>query len=379
MVACAPVYPTAWSAVRASPGTRGRARFEASSGRIAYHPRRMSLARPITVHPVVIWPYVEAISRLGLTLPDWAREAQAHSDATTRLPYEQTLELLSWAVAFTGRSDLGVLAAEAVEPGHFDLVELAARTQNTVGEALDTVAACAGILHDGLTLELARDGEHAHLRIELPRGAEPHPAAYDFIVATLVISGRRQTRIDDLQPSCVHLPYPEPPGPHPLRRLITSELHFEAEALRLTVPAAGLDIPLSRANASMGQALRDAARELLEARADDALASSVRKYVRSGLADGALSAGQIARKLHMSQRTLRRKLEAHGLRLRELIDQERHAQALSKLKDAALSTDAVASQLGFTTPQAFHRAFKRWTGETVQAYRDRTRARSTRG
>ncbi|MEY4581791.1 MAG: hypothetical protein RL701_6494 [Pseudomonadota bacterium] len=338
---------------------------------------RQSPARSATLHSVVIWPFVEAIRRLGLALPDWARQAEAESDATTRVTHDDASQLLAWAVEFTGRNDLGVLAAEAVEPGHFDLIELAARTQNTVSEALAMVASFVSVLHEGLTLQVVRGQDTTRIIVELLEGAQLHPAGYDFIVATLVIAGRRQTRAADMDPIRVALPYPAPEGVHPLARVIQSKLEFGVAALEIEASNATLDLPLTRANASVGQALRDVARELLgpQTKPTGAFAQSVRQHVRDELGSGTLDAERIARKLHVSQRTLRRKLDAEGASLRELIDQERRAVALVKLKDGALSTDMIASQLGFTTAQAFHRAFKRWTGETVQGYRSKARGK----
>jgi AraC-like DNA-binding protein len=127
-----------------------------------------------------------------------------------------------------------------------------------------------------------------------------------------------------------------------------------------------------RANPALGQVLHEAARELLDrgAQVSD-LERSVRDHVRSGLAHGAVDARSVARAMHMSERTLRRRLEAEHIGLRELIDDVRRELALQLLSDPQRSTEAIAAELGFTTAQAFHRAFKRWTGATIQAHRAR--------
>jgi AraC-like DNA-binding protein len=97
----------------------------------------------------------------------------------------------------------------------------------------------------------------------------------------------------------------------------------------------------------------------------------VRVRIRAGLPSGAIDAATLARALHMSERTLRRKLDADGIGLRALVDDVRRELALERLADAKLSTEALAAELGFTTAQAFHRAFRRWTGTTLQAHRAR--------
>jgi AraC-like DNA-binding protein len=74
------------------------------------------------------------------------------------------------------------------------------------------------------------------------------------------------------------------------------------------------------------------------------------------------SMDDIARKLGMSGRTLRRRLKEEGKAFPTLVAQVLRDRALQLLSDPKASVKEVAYQLGFATPNAFHRAFKRWTG-----------------
>jgi len=78
---------------------------------------------------------------------------------------------------------------------------------------------------------------------------------------------------------------------------------------------------------------------------------------------------QIARQLHASPQTLRRRLREEGTSFQELKDQLRRDLAIYHLGRDALSIQAIAEQLGFSEASAFHRAFKKWTGLTPGAYR----------
>lgn len=81
-----------------------------------------------------------------------------------------------------------------------------------------------------------------------------------------------------------------------------------------------------------------------------------------GLAD-------LARRLHVTPRTLRRRLEREGTSYRKLLEEARRRDALRLLDDHALGIQRVARLLGYRDPANFTRAFRRWAGQTASQYR----------
>ncbi|MFZ3183840.1 MAG: helix-turn-helix domain-containing protein [Pseudomonas sp.] len=76
-----------------------------------------------------------------------------------------------------------------------------------------------------------------------------------------------------------------------------------------------------------------------------------------------------AQHLKMTERTLRRRLAEEGSSYREIIDQTRQARAKRLLKNAQLSIEQISDLLGYTDASSFRHAFRRWTGQTPNAYR----------
>lgn len=76
-----------------------------------------------------------------------------------------------------------------------------------------------------------------------------------------------------------------------------------------------------------------------------------------------------AARLGIPDWTLRRKLKEEGTNFQALLDEMRKDLALGYMRDTALSFGEIAYILGFSTPGAFQRAFKRWTAQTPGAYR----------
>jgi AraC-like DNA-binding protein len=79
----------------------------------------------------------------------------------------------------------------------------------------------------------------------------------------------------------------------------------------------------------------------------------------------------VASRLAIGARTLRRQLDEQGITFKALVDQTRAELAREYLERSLHSIGEIAYLLGFSEPSAFHRAFKRWTGLSPQRYRAR--------
>ena len=79
---------------------------------------------------------------------------------------------------------------------------------------------------------------------------------------------------------------------------------------------------------------------------------------------------QIAEALHVSNRTLQRKLREEGTSFMDLLQDTRLQLARKYLKHPGRSVVETASLLGFSEPSTFSRAFKRWTGSAPNEYKE---------
>ncbi len=79
--------------------------------------------------------------------------------------------------------------------------------------------------------------------------------------------------------------------------------------------------------------------------------------------------------LHLTERTLRRKLDAEGSSFQGLKDGLRRDMAIHYLSQPSMPISQISRQLGFSEPSAFTRAFRQWTGELPKTYRDAARSR----
>ncbi len=81
----------------------------------------------------------------------------------------------------------------------------------------------------------------------------------------------------------------------------------------------------------------------------------------------------VAEKLHMTSRTLRRRLSAEGSSYQQLLSELRYQLAREYLETSSLPLEEISVLLGYSTPGNFSHAFKRWHGSSPRQYRQEFR------
>jgi len=85
----------------------------------------------------------------------------------------------------------------------------------------------------------------------------------------------------------------------------------------------------------------------------------------------------VAQTLHLSQRTLQRRLQEEGTSFQTLLDDTRRELAEQYLAQPSMTLLEIAYLLGFADPSNFFRAFRRWFDATPGEYRARLLDAST--
>lgn len=129
--------------------------------------------------------------------------------------------------------------------------------------------------------------------------------------------------------------------------------------------------PMLAGDAQLAGVLRRHADLLLERQPEHGLRATVRREVIAVLPTGEPTVDVVSRRLGMSGRTLQRRMQEAGGSLSDLVDATRHELALGYLGQPELGASEVGFLLGYSDPSAFTRAFRRWTGMTPTAWRQR--------
>lgn len=293
------------------------------------------------------------------------------ADPDARVPMSAGVRLLEGAAAALGDDAVGLHLAERADPASFDVTFYAMTSSATLGEGFERVARFQRLIHDTSRVALDVADGRAFLRHALPGGHAAPRSSAEFILAAWVRIGRMAVG-RDWSPMEIRFAHDEPASTSEHERLFRGPLRFRAGENALVLDASLLDAPCVGANPGLLAVLESHAVDRLRRLPETpALADRVRELLADDLAGGGPSAARVAARLKMSLRTLDRGLAAEGTSFRRLLEQLRHEWAAQALADSRLAIGEVAFLLGFGDLSAFHRAFKRWTGETPVQYRRR--------
>lgn len=290
-------------------------------------------------------------------------------DPDTRLT--ETAAAAAWRLAekMTGDEALGLHVAEVAPRGALDLLEYAFRSSATLGDALDQLARYKQILGSRADSRFYRIGELEIVTFsEAVRGQRA-----EFSMAFLLRVAREVTD-SSLVPASTCFAHTAPQNLYEHQVFFRSALHFDEASNQLSFEVADMARPLRSADPALLRIVRHRLDKMLRESPAESVTSQVREQLLERRPDSRATAAIIGRHLGISERTLLRRLRSEGTSFREILESVRRELATALLRERQVGIAEVAFLLGYSEVTAFHRSFRRWTGQTPQAFR--TAARS---
>jgi AraC-like DNA-binding protein len=288
---------------------------------------------------------------------------------TTRVPLRVCEAIVARAQQLTHEPALAIHVGTQMRLSSHGFLGFAAMTAGTVREALELACRFSSTRTSAIALQLYAEGDSACVVIE---ERTPLGSLREFLVIALAIGIWRlgESLTGKMLDGVAECAFAEPPylGGVPY----AGRLRFERPAHRIVFASKELALPLVTADPVAMQLAREQCERELAAALDEGLPGRVRAaLVARG--DTSPSVVEIAKELRMSPRTLKRKLAEHDSTFTRLRDELRRQRALLLLDNRTLSIGEIAAKLGYTELPNFTRAFRKWTGQTPLAYRERAR------
>jgi len=116
--------------------------------------------------------------------------------------------------------------------------------------------------------------------------------------------------------------------------------------------------------------------ELKQEQGEQNFVARVRGAIQEKLTGKRPTIEDIADVLHVSSRTLQRRLQDEGSSFQRVLDQARHELARHYLNNSFLELNEAAYLLGFEDGNSFVRAFRTWEGVPPARWREQQRAQA---
>ncbi len=291
-------------------------------------------------------------------------------DGNRSMNFVQIRQLILAALQVTGTPSLGLALGSATQAAAHGAVGYAALASKDVAQGLELIGRYAKLRSRALDLRVETDGDVC--RILMREQFDLADVRIFLLETSLVVIVRMLEamlgqRLPQLQ---YRLPYPAPAWAAEYAAHLDGALCFDAACLEIRLPAALLHAPCLTADpAACASARKDCEQGLAQLLQEGDITHQVRLRFLDCEGDYP-SAAAMATALHMSVRTLIRKLDLHGVNYQTLRDEARKELAQWYLQHTSYPVERIAERLGYRDTSNFSRSFRRWFDVTPKQYRD---------
>lgn len=286
-------------------------------------------------------------------------------DVGARLKVRSQIVFLNLAAEALQDPYLGFHLARDFDLRGIGLLYYVLSSSDTLGDAIRRAARYGAIVNEGIAVRCVDFGKMKIVfeHTGVPRYDDRHQI--EFWTTAFCRVGRELTA-QPLKLARVQFIHPRDERGSPIGSFLGCPVEFGAEADLVEFADASGDMRLVNADPYLNKLLSRYCDEALAARKvpQGSLRLSVENAIVPLLPHGKPRAGEIARKLSISQRTLTRHLASDGLTFAQVLDELRCDLAKRYLGEAHISISRIAWLLGFQEISAFTHAFKRWSGKT---------------
>lgn len=300
----------------------------------------------------------------------------ALEEPSYRIRFEQELRFIRLALNALKLPSAGIVIGREFHLALFGVLGLAASCAPTARDMYRTIHIHSTLAWGCIEHTFWRDGDDEFLSFDENDAVGDLGTFFIERDAAAVLTLLRQTVGPEVSPQAVRFRHLPPPDAGEYDAFFGCRVAFGAARNELRLRRTVWDTPPPQAN-PMSYRFFDNQCRRLTAVMDEPL--SYADVVRSRLRDATPmpSLPTVVATLHLTTRTLQRRLDEEGTSFSALLAEVRRERALELMRRSGMDNAAIAWTLGFEDASAFSRAFKSWTGLSPRQHRDRLRDDST--
>lgn len=314
---------------------------------------------------------LQEAARKGVDLASLFREAGLDpallGKPEVRIRTGDFIRLLQIVMRRTEDEFIGLGRGTRSKPGTFSMMAHAVINCPSLGTAMERSAQFYRIVD--LPIELKVEEGSTESRLILTTVA---PERDNILEAIIFISIRFWSWLTGrtLEPAALQLDFPEPPQADEFRKIWKGPVTYNNARNAIVFPTAWLALPLVQNPLSLSRFLKDSLALIIVGNQQPiGLTEQIKAIISKGYGNAFPDFAQVCESLSMTPQTLRRRLKEENTSYQAIKDGIRQDAARYYLAKEELSIDEIALMMGFSEASSFHRAFKKWTGQTPAACR----------
>ncbi|QIS11544.1 AraC family transcriptional regulator [Nocardia arthritidis] len=326
-----------------------------------------------TIPPTILARLRAVAAERGYDVGPWFAGTGVSPDQLTtpdaRVSFRQATTVIRRALRTFPGEPIGLRVGARDARDAFGLLGFAIRSCKTAAEALELALElhrCAGSL---LNFELTGRGEATTVQLQ-ERMADPELLPFlceEFLSAATLFS--RSLLGEDAAPTRITVGYPKPDYSAEYQRIFRCPVVFDAPTNTVSFATRMLERKIATRNEANRLAAVEACYRLLDdgnARQD--VVAAVEAIVAENLRSQ-ITMVEVADRLCLTERTLRRQLNAAGERFNDIRDRVRQRRAAILLEETLLTVTQIAAETGYGDVREFRRAYVRWNGHPPSDFR----------
>lgn len=244
---------------------------------------------------------------------------------------------------------------------------------STVEEAFQHAISYSRLISDSMNCTLKVDGNQFRVNFELnPDWALQKDYAINQNLNTALICAANSLRRLTMRnhfPVEVNFHYPKPKRIQEHLRLFNCRLNFGTEVSSIVFDKSLLASKSHYSDFGLLAQLKPNADDILgQLPANSTLLTQVKKAMLTNTNPGSFAIGEVAKIMHVTPRTLQRRLKSEQLSFQQIRDEIRLQLVKKMLMTREYNLEEIAYLIGYSESSALVRAFRNWTGMSPKKF-----------
>jgi AraC-like DNA-binding protein len=280
-----------------------------------------------------------------------------------RITYKTMHELWKKADELINEPCFGLSTVKIWRPSDLSALGYAWLASSSLRTALNRLSRYLRIATDFYSLNLSEQGDNFVLDFDFKDKTTLLTPQLDASMA-IVLEMCRINYITSLDPISVSLTHSVNSCQSEYYAYYCCPINFDQAVNTIVLPLDAIDKTLPSSNPYLAQLHDQIMIKYLSILDKKNIIDRIKKIIAEILPSGELSDQKVADELHLSSRSLQRRINDNGTTFKQLLRSVREELACEYLLKKDYSLSEIAFQLGFSEQSSFTRAFKHWTGQT---------------